>query len=203
MQRVILHSLGKPSAYVSLSFWLLLLMAVLSIKNSFYLHILFMIFVFAGLSGAWNILGGLAGQLSIGHSAFFGIGAYTSSLLFVKFGFPPLLGIFASIGLALILGMVIGYPCFRLRGPFFTLATIAIAEVLQILAVYFRRLTCGSEGLSIPFTPSFLNLSFEDKKGYAVVGYCFMLMILGITYWIRRSKLGYELAALRDEHEAA
>lgn len=199
----ILPKLGKPSFYISFLFWIILLILILFIKNSFYLHILFMIFIFAGLSGAWNVLGGLAGQLSIGHSAFFGIGAYTSSLLFVKFGIPPLLGILPSIGVALILGLVIGYPCFRLRGPFFTLATIAIAEVLQILAVYFKNLTGGSEGLSIPFNPSFLNLSFEAKTGYALIAYCFMLVILGITYWIHWSKLGFELAALRDEHEAA
>jgi branched-chain amino acid transport system permease protein len=179
------------------------ILAVFLTENSFYLNLYFMIFIFAGLSGAWNIIGGFGGQLSLGHSAFFGLGAYTSALLFVKFGIPPLLGIFASIALALVLAAVIGFPCFRLKGPFFTLATIAIAEALQLLAVYFRGITDGSEGLSIPYKPALLNLAFESKTNYAVVAFCFMLLVLAVSRWIQRSQLGFQLIALRDDDQAA
>jgi branched-chain amino acid transport system permease protein len=203
MQKAKIYLLGSPRYYFVFFAFLLLLFAMLFTRNAFYLNILFMIFMFAGLSGAWNIIGGFGGQLSLGHAAFFGIGAYTSSLLFVKCGIPPLLGIIASVAMALILAATIGFPCFRLKGPFFTLATIAIAEALQLLAVHFRDLTDGSEGLSIPFKPSFLNLTFESKTNYALTAYVFMVIVLGISYWVKRSKLGYQLAALANEDQAA
>ena len=195
--------LGNPGVYFILLVFLGLLAVLLFTRNPFYLNILFMILLFAGLSGAWNIIGGFGGQLSLGHSAFFGIGAYTSALLFVKCGIPPILGIFAGVGTASLLAAVIGIPCFRLRGPFFSLATIAIAEVLQLLAVYFKKITEGSEGLSIPFQPAFYNLIFESRNHYALVGFFFMLLVLAVSYWIQNSKLGYQLAALRDEDQAA
>ncbi len=198
-----LNLLAEPMCYVPLLFFALLLLMILLTKSSFYFDLYFTVFLFAGLSGAWNIIGGFGGQLSLGHSAFVGIGAYTSSLLFVKCGIPPLLGMGASIFLALLLAVIIGLPCFRLKGPFFSLATIAIAEVLQLLAVYFRGLTEGSEGLSIPFKPSFLNLTFQSKAKYAVVAYAFMVLVLVVSLWIKRSRLGFQLIALRDEDQAA
>ncbi len=203
MLKTYFRLLGNPRYYSVLIVCLGLLAVILFIQNPFYLNILFMILLFAGLSGAWNIIGGFGGQLSLGHSAFFGIGAYTSSLLFVKCGVPPILGIFAGAGTASILAAFIGIPCFRLKGPFFSLATIAIAEVLQRLAVYFKKITEGSEGLSIPFQPSFYNLIFESRNHYALIGFIFMLLVLAVSYWIQNSKLGYQLAALRDEDQAA
>jgi branched-chain amino acid transport system permease protein len=195
--------IGQPRFYILLILDVLLFLLVLLTKNAFYLNLYFLVFMFAGLSSAWNIIGGFGGQLSLGHSAFYGIGAYTCSLLFVKFGWPPLFGLPASIGLSLVLALVIGYPCFRLKGPFFTLATIAVAEVLLLLAVYFKGLTAGSEGLSITFKPSFLNLSFESKTPYALEALAFMLLAIGVSTWIQKSRLGYQLVALRDEDQAA
>ncbi len=203
MLRSRLSLLRKPGAYFPVFVFLLLLAFILFVDSPFYLNMIFMILLFAGLSGAWNILGGFAGQLSLGHAAFFGVGAYTSSLLFVKAGIPPIVGMFGGVGMAFILAAAIGIPCFRLRGPFFSLATIAIAEVLQLLAVYFKHLTEGSEGLSIPFSPSPYNLIFQSRNRYALVSFLFMLFVLGVSYWIQKSKLGYQLAALRDEDQAA
>ena len=142
-------------------------------------------------------------QLSLGHSAFYGIGAYVCSLLFVKYGIPPLFGLIASIGVSIVLAVIIGYPCFRLKGPFFTLATIAVGEVMLLLAVYSRGLTAGSEGLSIPFKPSFFNLCFESKTPYAIEAFCFMLFALALSTWIKKNRLGFQLVALRDEDQAA
>jgi branched-chain amino acid transport system permease protein len=196
-------TIGQPRFYILLVLVVLLFLLVVLTKNAFYLNLYFLVFMFAGLSSAWNIIGGFGGQLSLGHSAFYGIGAYTCSLLFIKYGLPPFFGLPASIGISLILALAIGYPCFRLKGPFFTLATIAVAEVLLLLAVYFKRLTAGSEGLSIPFKPSFLNLCYESKTPYALEALCFMLLALGISAWIQKSRLGYQLVALRDEDQAA
>lgn len=184
------------------TFSFLLSLAFVS-KNAFYLNLIFTIYMFAGLASAWNIVGGFAGQLSLGHSAFYGLGAYGTSVLFVKYGLPPIVGIWLGILLAIILAIIIGYPCFRLRGPFFTLATIAVGEVLLILAVNLKNLTAGSEGLSIPFAPSLYNLSFESKTPYAFMAFLFMILSIGSTYFIKKSRLGYELFALRDEDQAA
>jgi branched-chain amino acid transport system permease protein len=198
-----LRVVGEPRIYILLGTLTLLFLLVLFTKNSFYLNLYFMVFMFAGLSSAWNIIGGFGGQLSLGHSAFYGLGAYVASLLYVRGGIPPIYGAVVSIGLAIILAVIIGYPCFRLKGPFFTLATIAVGEVLLLLAVHFKGLTAGSEGLSIPFSPSLQNLCFESKTPYAVVAFCFMLFALGISTWVKRSRLGYQLIALRDEDQAA
>jgi branched-chain amino acid transport system permease protein len=203
MLRHPLRALRKPDVYVPTALFAALFLLIGLTQNAFYLNLYFMVFMFAGLSGAWNIIGGFGGQLSLGHSAFYGVGAYTSALLFVKYAIPPLIGLVASVSVALVLALIIGFPCFRLKGPFFTLATIAIAEALQLLAVYFRHVTEGSEGLSIPYAPSFLNLTFESKTRYALVGLIFMLVVLAVSRWIQRSKLGYQLIALRDEDQAA
>jgi branched-chain amino acid transport system permease protein len=198
-----IRAAGQPRVYCPVIALALLFLGILLTRNEFYLNLYFMVFMFAGLSSAWNIIGGFGGQLSLGHSAFYGLGSYACSLLFVKYGIPPLLGLLASIGLSVILAVIIGYPCFRLKGPFFTLATIAVGEVLLLLAVYFKRLTAGSEGLSIPFKPSLLNLCFDSKRPYAVEAFCFMLFALAVTIWVKKGRLGYQLVALRDEDQAA
>jgi branched-chain amino acid transport system permease protein len=198
-----LKGAGEPRIYVLVITLAFLFLLVLITKNAFYLNLYFMVFMFAGMSSAWNIIGGFGGQLSLGHSAFYGIGAYVCSLLFVKYGVPPLFGLIASIVFSIVLAVIIGYPCFRLKGPFFTLATIAVGEVMLLLAVYFRGLTAGSEGLSIPFKPSLFNLCFESKTPYALVAFCFMLFALALSTWIKRNRLGFQLVALRDEDQAA
>ncbi len=198
-----LKEAAKPGIYVPGITLVFLFLLVLLTKNDFYLNLYFLVFMFAGMSSAWNIIGGFGGQLSLGHSAFSGIGAYVCSLLFVKYGIPPLFGLIASVGVSIVLAVIIGYPCFRLKGPFFTLATIAVGEVMLLLAVYFRGLTAGSEGLSIPFKPSFFNLSFESKTPYAIEAFCFMLFALALSTWIKKNRLGFQLVALRDEDQAA
>jgi len=198
-----LKGAGEPRIYVLVITLAFLFLLVLITKNAFYLNLYFMVFMFAGMSSAWNIIGGFGGQLSLGHSAFYGIGAYVCSLLFVKYGIPPLFGLIASIVVSIVLAVIIGYPCFRLKGPFFTLATIAVGEVMLLLAVYFRGLTAGSEGLSIPFKPSLFNLCFESKTPYALVAFSFMLFALALSTWIKRNRLGFQLVALRDEDQAA
>ena len=196
-------NLGKPEIYFPSLIFMSVLALVVFIHNAFYLDLLFMIFVFAGLSGAWNIIGGYAGQISLGHAAFYGVGAYTTAVLFAKFGLPPILGIWVSMGAAALLAIIIGYPCLRLKGPFFTLATLAVAEVLQLLAVYMRSLTEGSEGLSIPYQPSWMNLIFESKNSYGLMAFGYMLLVLVISLVLERSKLGFQLTALREEDQAA
>lgn len=175
----------------------------LSTSNNYYMDIIVQIFMWGAAASAWNIVGGYAGQLSLGHAAFFGIGAYTSSLLFIAFGLSPWIGMLAGGGLSALFALLVGYLSARLRGPFFALATIALAEVLQILAIYWRDLTGGGAGLLLPFKPGLVNFMFESKHTYAYVGLGFLLAVLVVTLAIERSRLGYYLVAIREEEDAA
>ena len=121
------------------------------LTGSALINIFLLIFLFGYLAQAWNILGGFAGQLSLGHAAFFGIGAYTSTILFTEYGVSPWIGMLAGMALAGAVGLFIGFVSFhyRLAGPFFTLATIAFAELVRLTALHLK-ITGGSMGILIP-----------------------------------------------------
>ncbi len=189
--------------YLPIILLILLGLATILIKNSFYLNILVMILFYAAASSAWNLVGGYAGQLSLGHAAFFGIGAYTSTLLYINFGISPWIGLLAGGILAVVFAILISYPCFELRGPFFCLATIAFAEVMRILSLYFQEITKGGVGLVIPFKPALANFLFRDKAVYAIIAYVLLLIMILISILIERSRFGYYLGALQDDEEAA
>jgi len=172
-------------------------------SNAYHLDIVVQIYMWAAAAVGWNLLGGYAGQFSLGHAAFFGIGAYTSSLLLLTTGLTPWIGMLAGGLFATLFALVIGYLAIRLRGPFFTLATIALAEVLQILAVYFSGVTGGSQGLSLPFAANAAYFTFDGKRAYALAGLGFLLFALLVTVLIERSRLGYYLVAIREEEDAA
>jgi branched-chain amino acid transport system permease protein len=181
----------------------LLALVPLTTSNNYSLDIIVQIFMWGAAATAWNIVGGYAGQFSLGHAAFFGIGAYTSSLLFIQFKLTPWIGMLAGAGLSALFALVIGYLSIRLRGPFFTLSTIALAEVLQILAIYWRDLTGGGAGLLVPFSPAVASFMFESKRTYAYVALGFLLAVLAVALAIERSRAGYYLVAIREEEEAA
>jgi branched-chain amino acid transport system permease protein len=113
---------------------LLLGVLPLLIRNDFYLDGLILIFIWGAFAGAWNILAGYAGMMSLGHNAFFGIGAYTSTLLLLHFGLTPWIGMILGGLLASCVGLILGVVCFRLRSHYFALATLAFGEVGSILA---------------------------------------------------------------------
>ena len=201
--RKFFYRVGQPSVYVSLVLFVLLGAATLFVRQPFYLNILVLILFYAAASSAWNLLGGYAGQLSLGHAAFFGIGAYCSTLLYIHFGVSPWLGVLVGGFAAAVFAVGISYPCFRLRGPFFTLATIAFAEVMRILGLYFEKVTNGAVGLLIPFKPGIANFLFRDKAAYAFIAYIFLLIVIVISLMIERSRSGYFLSALRNDEDAA
>jgi branched-chain amino acid transport system permease protein len=183
--------------------FLLLLLLPFALSNPFYQDIIITVFLFAGLGLAWNIIGGFAGQVSLGHAGFFGIGAYTSTLLYLNYGLSPWLGMILGGILAAIVSMLVFYPCFKLRGIFFAMSTMAFAQVLSILSVYWTGLTQGSIGLLIPFTPGFKNFIFKDKAVFAVIALGYMVVSLAVSYFIKNSKLGSYLVALRENEDAA
>ncbi len=173
------------------------------VHNPFFLHLVIMILFYAALGGAWNIIGGFAGQLSLGHTAFFGVGAYTCVLLNLYTGLNPWAGMGVGMIVTAIFGAAISYPCFRLRGPFFTLATIAFAEVLRILVIYFKDFTKGSVGITIPQNMGLANFMFLEKAPYLYIILIFALAVFLVSFMIEKSRFGYYLQALREDEDAA
>lgn len=197
-------SLFKSKTSVALLAILLVSLIVpMFVVNKFYMHIIILMLFYAAISGSWNILAGYAGQLSLGHAIFFGIAGYTSTLLFIKLGISPWIGMMVAIVLCMLVGAFIGYPTFRLKGPFFTLATLAFSEVIRLLVSHFKGLTNGAVGLNIPFHPGWGTMMFRAKEPYYFIALAILLLVLGLTYWIDRSKLGSYLIAIREDEDAA
>jgi branched-chain amino acid transport system permease protein len=184
---------------------LALLLAAPPFLPSYFLEILISVLLFGYLGAAWNILGGYAGQFSFGHAAYFGIGAYTSTLLFLRLGVTPWLGMLAGGVLAAAFGLLAGYLSFRygLRGPYFSLVTLAFAEMLRVVAVNTRAVG-SSLGLVIPSREAApLSFVFGGKLPYYYVILAMALAAMWVTRRVERSRLGYALRAIRDNEDAA
>ena len=192
----------------ALGFALVPVIAIWTLDDATYwLQLYIWILFFAQCASAWNIIGGFAGQYSFGHSAFLGLGAYTSSLLWLNLGLTPWLGMFVGGAVAAAAAGIVAYPCFRLRGAFFTLATIAFAEMLRVglelSDTLFGIKIGGVSGLALPPKGSApLIFQFGGKVGYAYVMLAILLATLGIVQLIKRSRMGYYLAAIADDEEA-
>jgi branched-chain amino acid transport system permease protein len=162
------------------------------------------VFLYAMLAQAWNILAGYCGQISLGHAVFFGTGAYTSTVLQMTLGVNPWVGLLAGVVLAVALSQVIGYPCFRLRGHYFAIATIAIGEIVQTLAINWDFIG-GARGLTLSFQKdSLVAFQFHTSKYpyyYIVLG--FLTLCLLVSWRIERTRLGFYLRAIREDPEAA
>lgn len=178
--------------------------APLVVDNNYFQHVAVMIFLFATLGIAWNFIGGYGAQLSLGHSAFLAIGAYASVILLRTYNVTPLVGALVGAALAAVAAVIIGYPCFRLRGPYFTLSTIAFAEILRILLNHFTDFTGGAEGIPIPFRgQNLLNLQFYSKLPYYYISLGLLVAVFLLAWYIERSRLGYQLTAIREDQDAA
>jgi len=172
---------------------------------SYFVHVLIMILFYGYLGTSWNILGGYAGQFSFGHAAFFGIGAYTSSLIFVNWGISPWIGMVFGGLLGMLLGLLIGSLCFHygLRGPYFALATLAFAELLRLISLNLD-LTGKAMGILIPLKGNApLSFQHESKIFYYFVILLMFIGVLGVARWIERGKVGDYLAAIREDEDSA
>ncbi|MBI4454361.1 MAG: branched-chain amino acid ABC transporter permease [Acidobacteria bacterium] len=172
-------------------------------------------FLFVSLSVSWNILGGYGGQISFGHGTFLGLGAFTTAAIALRTGIPPWLTIPVAGLIAMLYGLLWGYPTLRLRGPYFSIATIGVGEATRVLminlddllrgipvlkeVVRFRPLTGGASGLTLPMP--------ADIRSYALAYYygafAFMLVALAVSWWIRRSRFGLALLAINMDPDAA
>jgi branched-chain amino acid transport system permease protein len=162
-----------------------------------------LIFFYGFLGQAWNVVGGYAGQLSAGHAAFLGIGAYTAALLSVEQGLTPWAGMFVGGLLAAALGTVVGFLGFRfgLRGFYFVLLTVAFAEICRIVASNTERIG-GAVGYYITFTGDARQMQFQDARMYYYLALVLMLAATGVVAWLERRRFGVYLAAIREDESA-
>jgi len=153
------------------------------------------IFMWIALAGSWNLISGLTGYVSFGHVAFFGAGAYTGAILVASAGWPwPLAALAGGAG-AVVLAVVIGYPCLRLKGPYFAIAMLGLNEVLRALVSYFEGLTGGGNGLSLPTLDASVPI-------YYVMGV--LAIVVTATSWlIVTSRFGLRLMTIREDEVAA
>jgi len=180
----------------------------LVLRSPTYLHILVLLYFYAYLTTSWNLVGGFAGVLPLGHAAFVGIGAYTSTILFLQYGISPWIGMIVGSILATIVGVLIGLPTLKMRGAYFALATIAFSEGVRVMIENIDFLgpfkLNGPRGLLIPpLNTGLANFLFVGKEPYYYIILIMLIMALAFTYFISRSKLGYYLNAGGEEPEAA
>ncbi len=171
--------------------------------NDYYLNIIVMTFLWAALSGAWNLMAGYGGLVSLGQSAFFGIGAYATAVLYATFGVSPWIGLVVGVVATTSTAVLISWPCFRLRGAFFSLATLVFPIVMEIIANNWTEVTRGSTGIALPFKPGLGNFIFQSRWAYMAAAFALMMLVYGITRWLHRGRLGLYLIAVRDDQDAA
>jgi len=196
---------NKSMVYVLFGFLGFLILFPVFSPGQFLLHLMIMIFMHAVISQSWNIIGGFSGQISLGHGAFFGIGAYASSFFYVEFGLTPWIGIIIGILICAVIAILVGIPMLRLSGHYFAIATLLIGISFQVV---FQRwdLVGAASGLWIPLTSedSYYAMQFHSSKApYYYLFLIFFVIIFFITWLISRSKLGYRLRAVRDDAQAA
>lgn len=175
----------------------------LLVDDAHWLNIIAFTYLMGGLAASWNIIGGFGGQFSLGHGVFFGIGAYVTAKLYVAFDLSPWLTMLPAALFAALVATLISWPTFRLRGPFFAIATLAFNEVAFVIANHFDSITGGPRGIMIPFKAGFGNMIFRERWQYAVLMFGFVAIVVGITVVLRRSRLGYYLLAVREDEDSA
>ncbi|WJR75487.1 branched-chain amino acid ABC transporter permease [Bradyrhizobium sp. NP1] len=162
-----------------------------------------LVLLYAIAASAWNIIGGYAGQVSVGHVVFFGCGAYAAMGAYTHFALSPLVGIPAGIVFSVAIAAVIGVPTLRLSGHYFSMATIAVAELARLIVTNTTYLG-AAVGLSGPPVPrNVFDLSFISALPYYYLFLAILLITLAITWWMTNSRIGFYLRAIKDSERAA
>jgi branched-chain amino acid transport system permease protein len=173
------------------------------IKDPSHQNLAILILMAAQLGVAWNIIGGYAGQISLGHAAFYGLGAYTSTLLFATWGINPWLAALTGGVVAAAISVIVGWSCFRLKGHYFAMATIAIAEIIQIIFTNWE-FAGAAVGLTVPMNQEGWGVMiFSSKAPYYYIALGLLLVTLLANFLIEKSFLGYYFRAIKDEPDAA
>jgi branched-chain amino acid transport system permease protein len=175
----------------------------LLVQDVFYQRVGALVLLAAISASAWNLLGGYAGQVSVGHAVYFGAGAYASLVVYTVFGWPPIAGAPLGVVVSMAISALVGTPTFRLRGHYFSMATIAAAELFRILAANWPLLGAAVGLMGPPVPRSAWDLSFISPLPYHYLFLAVLVVLLGLTWTMQRSRMGYYLAAIRGGDRAA
>jgi len=179
--------------------------------TTYYQTVGFLVLINAMLGVGWNVIGGWAGQFDFGPQVFFGIGAYTAALLYVKLGVDAWLGLPAGVAVAAVICAALTYPLTRLRGHYFAISTVAIWMIAQPIGATWEYIG-AAQGLFIPVkahasvVSSAVALQFSGPTkalGYYYSALVLFALTLALMAWVERSKLGFYFRAIRDDQEAA
>ena len=158
-------------------------------------RVMLQLFMWIALAQSWNLISGLTGYVSFGHVAFFGMGAYTAGILIAKAGWPWLLASLAGGVMAMGFALLVGWPCLRLKGPYFAIAMLGLNEVLRVAVSYYEGLTGGGNGLSLPTLH--VSVPIYYVMGLVAAG------VTALTYVIVTSRFGLRLMTIREDEIAA
>lgn len=176
----------------------------LAITSDYLRGLIVLTLLYAGLSQGWNILGGYCGQISLGHALYFGIGAYVSTVLYVDYAIPPTLGLFAGAALAGLAALLVGWPCFRLSGHYYAIATLVMG-LIALLLVNNWDFVNAARGITIPFRhPSLVALEFRFPNfpfQYVMLAYAAIAWL--IAWIVEGSRWGFVWRAVKDDAVAA
>ena len=176
-------------------------------SNQFLLHLAITVLLWTLLGVSWNLLGGFAGQVSFGHATFFGVGAYATMILYLRLGLAPWYGMALGGAAAVLVSLPIGLICFRLRGPYFSLSTLAVAEIVRLIALNWDALTNGPVGLLITALPPVRLggrvLDWESKAPFYFIIAALAALAMLATWQLSRARLGAYLLAIREDEDAA
>ena len=190
--------------YILLLAGLIVLLLLPKFLSSYALGVFILIFFYAYLGQCWNILTGYTGVISLGHSLYVGIGAYTTVFLTMTLGLTPWVGMWVGGLCAGLIGLIVGYFGFRfgLKGVYFVLLTISFAEIGRLIFLHLK--VFGSfQGLFITPDFSFVNFQFKENVPYYYIGLGYVLFSLLVVRLLEKSRIGKYLVALREDEDAA
>ena len=191
---------------IAITFIIVCIFLPLFLKTPFFIRVFTEVFFFAAMGCAWNIIGGFGKQTSWASASFLAVGGYTSMLMYLRLGgISPWITIFIGMALSVLLAVIIGVPCFRFRGVFFAIATIACVTIVRQLLLYFRSFTGGTLGLTlkIRLKDNFADMAFLRDEPYYYMTFIWMLIVVFITIGVERSRLGFYLKAMSEDQDAA
>ena len=166
-----------------------------TMASGYGIRFMLQLFMWVALAQSWNLISGLTGYVSFGHVAFFGTGAYAAGILVTTHGWHWVPASLAGGVAAVILALIIGYPCLRLKGPYFAISMLGLNEVMRVLVSYFEGLTGGGSGLSFPTQPVSVQIYYAMALS--------ALAVTGAAYFIITSRFGLKFMTIREDEVAA
>lgn len=186
----------KAKKITLIIFGIVSLIFPLVIRSDYYQHLVIIALMWVVIGSSWNLLAGYTGQVSFGHAIFFGTGAYTAGIFVTKLGMSAWWGMMFGGIVAMIFALFVGWVCFRLKGPYFALATLAGGEIIRLIVTNWESLTEGMMGILI-------IQSFRSKLPYYYIVLTLAFLCVFVIYLVMKSKWGYYFVSIREDQDAA